>query len=214
MKGRDAIENSGEFISGAISMTDSVTSLGGSTTGPVKQALGVVGSVGDAIKPFVPLIAAVTIVVSECIKIYEDAQYNKKICNSLMDRVETADLAIRTLKRRKQENESKFRNQEFYKSFLRLVDVMKKIKPFIKDVSQIRGFKNYVKASVIKDKFNSLIKEFEAVMNYLGFTMAIVNDEQRRLDQESLNEDIAQMDKVFKIYLLFIVVIDLLLFFS
>ncbi len=51
-------------------------------------------------------------------------------------------------------------------------------------------------------------------MNYLGFTMAIVNDEQRRLDQESLNEDIAQMDKVFKIYLLFIVVIDLLLFFS
>jgi len=131
-----------------------------------------------------------------------------------MDRIETADLDIRTLKRCKKENESKFRNQEFYKSFLRLVDVMKKIKSFIKDVSQIRGFKNYVKASVIKDKFNSLIKEFEAVMNYLGFTMAIVNDEQRRLDQESLNEDIAQMDKVFKIYLLFIVVIDLLLFFS
>lgn len=197
MKGRDAIENSTEFVSGAISMANSAASIGG-TSGTTKQVLGVVGSVGDAIKPFVPLIATVTIVISECIKIYEDAQYNKKICNSLMDRVETADLAIRTLKRRKQENESKFRDSEYYKAFLRFVDVMKKIRSFIKDVSQIQGFKKYVKATAIKDKFHNLIKEFEAVMSDLSFTMSIANDEQRRLDQESLNEDIAQMNKVFK----------------
>ncbi|CAB4398666.1 unnamed protein product [Rhizophagus irregularis] len=197
MKGRDAIENSTDFVSGAVSMANSAASIGG-TSGTAKQVLGVVGSVGDAIKPFVPLIATVTIVITECIKIYEDAQYNKKICNSLMDRVETADWAIRTLKRRKQENESKFRDSEYYKAFLRFVDVMKKIRSFIKDVSQIQGFKKYVKATAIKDKFHHLIKEFEAVMGDLSFTMAIANDEQRRLDQESLNEDIAQMNKFLK----------------
>ncbi|GBB92361.1 hypothetical protein RclHR1_00020064 [Rhizophagus clarus] len=197
MKGRDAIENSTDFVSSAVTMANSAASMGG-TTGTAKKALGVVGSVGDAIKPFVPLIAAVTITISECIKIYEDAQYNKKICNSLMDRVETADLAIRTLKRRKQENENKFRDSEYYKAFLRFVDIMKKIKSFIKDVSQIQGFKKYVKATAIKDKFNNLVKEFEAVMSDLSFTMAIANDEQRRLDQESLNDDIAQMNKFLK----------------
>src|SRR5438876_1103117 len=147
MKGRD-IEHASELLSGALAMSESADDISqlssyGSSSNQIAQALGVVGSVGESIKPFVPLIAAVTIVISECVKIYEDAQYNKKICNSLMDRVETADLAIRTLKRRKQENENKFRDKEYYKSFLRFVDVMKKIKSFIKDVSQIQGFKKY-----------------------------------------------------------------------
>jgi hypothetical protein len=74
---------------------------------------------------------------------------------------------------------------------------MKKIKTFIRDVSQIQGFKKYVKATAIKDKFNTLIKEFESVMGDLSFTMAIANDEQRRIDQESLDDDIKQMNKVY-----------------
>src|SRR5581483_10499414 len=98
-------------------------------------------------------------------------------------------------------NESKFRDKEYYKAFLRFVDVMKKIKSFIKDVSQIQGFKKYVKASLIKDKFHSLVREFEAVMNDLNFTMAIANEEQRRLDQESLNEDIREMNNVCNLFL-------------
>src|ERR1051325_277615 len=113
MKGRDGIELIPEAVSGALSVGDSVTMLANSSnSNSAQQIMGAVGAVGESIKPFVPLIAAVTVVISECIKIYEDAQYNKKICNSLMDRVETADLAIRTLKRRKQENESKFRDKE------------------------------------------------------------------------------------------------------
>jgi hypothetical protein len=180
----------------------------GGTSGTAKQVL-----VGDAIKPFVPLMATITRIISECIKIYEDAQYNKKICNSLMDRVETADWAIRTLKRRKQENESKFRDSEYYKAFLRFVDVMRKIRSFIKDISQIQGFKKYVTATAIQYKFHHLIKEFEAVMSDLSFTMAIANDEQRKLDQESLNEDIAQMNKVFKIKFFIILLLLFLNFF-
>ncbi|CAG8617488.1 12301_t:CDS:2 [Funneliformis caledonium] len=61
------------------------------------------------------------------------------------------------------------------------------------DVSQIQGFKKYAKASSIKDRFHNLVKEFEAVMTDLHFSLAVANEEQRRLDQESLNEDIEQM---------------------
>ena len=108
-----------------------------------------------------------------------------------MDRVETTELVVRTLKRRKPEN-------EYYKTFVRLVDVMKKIKSFILDVSQIQGFKKYSNASTIKDRFNSLVREFEDVMTDLHFTMTVSNEEQRRLNQENLNEDIKQLKHVFK----------------
>jgi hypothetical protein len=40
---------------------------------------------------------AVFTIINETINIYEDAEYNKKICNALMDSVQTAE-------RRKQEN--------------------------------------------------------------------------------------------------------------
>ncbi len=154
-------------------------------------------STANAIRPFIPLIATVTEEISETFQIYKDVEYNKKICNSLMDRVEMADLAIRILKRRKQENETNFRNQEYYRVFLRFVDVMKEIRSFILDVSQIQGYLKYDKGSV-KDKFNSITMKFEEVMVDLNFTMTVANEEQRRLDQESLNEDIEQMQHVFK----------------
>ena len=87
--------------------TDDAGSLSsfGSSLDIAKATLGAVGTVGEAIKPFVPLIAVVTTVIGEIIRVYEDAEYNKKICNALMDRVQIADGAIKTLNRRKQENE-------------------------------------------------------------------------------------------------------------
>ncbi|CAG8544032.1 4006_t:CDS:1, partial [Scutellospora calospora] len=50
-----------------------------------KGTLHVFGMVGDTVKPFVPLISVVTSLIGEIITIYENAQYNKKICNSLLD---------------------------------------------------------------------------------------------------------------------------------
>jgi hypothetical protein len=148
-------------------------------------------------EPPMPFIATILAVIIKCKKIHENVQYNENICNSLMERVETAELAIKTLKRRKQENDSNFGDREYCKVFLRFLIVMKKIKSFIKDVSQIQGFKKYVNAYVIKDRFHILIKEFEAIMSDMNFTMAIADEEQRRFDRKCLNEDIDQMNEVF-----------------
>ncbi|CAG8660560.1 9697_t:CDS:1, partial [Diversispora eburnea] len=106
-------------------------------------ALNVAGAMGE---PFLPLIGAVTIVISEIIKVYEDVQYNKKICNSLMDRVDNAGAAVRTFERRQTENEKDFCNQEFYNSFVRFVEIMKRIKKFIGDVSNLNKYQKFIRS--------------------------------------------------------------------
>ncbi|KAG9295860.1 hypothetical protein G9A89_006599 [Geosiphon pyriformis] len=187
------------ILNGALDAIDSANLIAqstGSSNGLV-QALGAVGSTGDALKPFVPLIAAVTVIITEIISVYEAAQYNKKICNALMDRVESAQFAVMSLQRRKKENEYKFRDQAYYKSFVRFVEVLKKIKGFIQDVSQLQGFRKFTKALSVQEKFNALIQEFDQVVRDLSLSLAIANEDQRKVDHEALEEDLADM----KVYL-------------
>jgi len=113
-----------------------------------------------------------------------------------MDRVQIADDAIKTLNRRKQENEKIFRNKEYYLAFVRFTDVMKRIKYFIRDVSQLQRYRKFLHSSSIKDKFNSLVNDFEIVMKDLNFKMTIANEEQHKINQQALTEDIAEMTKV------------------
>ncbi|CAG8649536.1 970_t:CDS:2 [Ambispora leptoticha] len=163
----------------------------------VQGILESIGTAGEAVKPFIPLLGAITIVIDEIIKVYEAAQYNKKICNALMDRVEAAQIAVKALQRRQKENEKKFRNQAYYESFNRFLQVLEKIKKFIKDVSQLKGFRKFSQANSVKDRFNDLITEFDQVVSDLNLAMVIASDEQRRIDQVALEEDLAEM----KLYL-------------
>jgi hypothetical protein len=192
---KNAVDNTPVAVAAGTEIASSIAAVG-SSLDIAKATLGAVGTVGEAIKPFVPLIALVTTVIGEIIKIYEDAEYNKKICNALMDRVQIADGAIKTLNRRKQENEKNFLSTEYYKAFVKFSETMKKIRDFIKDISQLQGYKKFIHSSSIKEKFNTLVKEFETVMRDLDFTMTIDNEIQRRIDQQALADDIAEMAKV------------------
>ncbi|RHZ78091.1 hypothetical protein Glove_168g253 [Diversispora epigaea] len=176
---------------------ESVESLAsiGSNLDETKNILCAVGAVGEAINPFVPLIRAVTLVISEIMIVYETIQYNKKICDSLMDRINAAEAAIKTLKRRQTENEKNFRNQEYYKSFIRFVNIMERIKAFMVDVSDLNKYQKFLHSGLVKSTFNSLSKDFDKVMTELHFTMAVANDEQRRIDQFALESNIADMTK-------------------
>jgi len=114
---------------------------------------------------YVPLIAIFTKIISKINRIYEEAQYNKKICNALMDRVEMADIAIKTLS---------FRNQNYYNALNRLIDVMREIKDFMKDIFQLQDSTKFLDSlGSIEDRFSNLINKFEIVMKDLNFTMII-----------------------------------------
>ncbi|RHZ84017.1 hypothetical protein Glove_86g152 [Diversispora epigaea] len=160
-----------------------------------KNALGVLGVVGDAVQPYLPLFSTVTIIITEINNIYENAKYNKKVCNSLMDRVSAAEFSIKTLERRKNENEKNFRDPVYFRAFHHFIEVMKNIKQFIANVSTLSGFQKYFHAKSVKDKFESLINEFESAMNDLHFTTNLHNEEQKRIDHERLDSDLREMEK-------------------
>ncbi|CAG8803101.1 6285_t:CDS:2 [Gigaspora margarita] len=161
----------------------------------IKNTLGVIGAIGDAAQPYLPLISTVTTIITEIFNIYKNVQYNKNICSSLMDQVTAAEAAIKTLERRKKLYEKKFRDINYYKTFLKFIDVMERIKQFIKDISTLSGFKRLMHVNLVKEKFGSLINEFETTMNDLHFATTLFNKEQREIDAMALKSDLEEMSK-------------------
>ncbi|CAG8648328.1 13330_t:CDS:2 [Funneliformis mosseae] len=121
-----------------------------------KLALGTVGTLGEAVGPFLPLIAAVTTLTAQIVKAYENAQYNKKSCAALIQRVQAAEVAVQALNRRKQENEKNFRNQNYYFHFERFVATLRDIKGYIQDVTILSGYRKFISSGAIKERFQQL----------------------------------------------------------
>ncbi|CAG8711266.1 20197_t:CDS:2 [Gigaspora margarita] len=164
-----------------------------------------VDRIEETIKPFLPMIAIILDLVKEIIEIYEKAQFNKKICNSLLDRAESAKIAMNTLQRRKQKNEEKFRSQSYYNNFIKFKNVLEEIKNFAGEVTQIRGISKCLNSNNIKNKFLELTRDYVQCMEDLHFTSIIAQAEQKRYDQESLKSDLDEMSerecsKRFKVY--------------
>ncbi|CAG8564711.1 1151_t:CDS:2, partial [Scutellospora calospora] len=161
----------------------------------ISSSIEYITAIGNVAESFFPLLKVATTVVSEIYKVYDNAKYNLNICDSLMDRVNAAEVVIKTLERRRVMNKENFQNLEYHKSFLRFIEILGKIKSFIGEVSTIQGFNKFFNATVTRNKFSNLINEFEVTMNELHFTMCVSDEEQRRIDQQSLDFDIKTMSK-------------------
>src|ERR1051325_4345127 len=127
-----------------------------------KFALEAVSNIGEAFGPYIPLVTAVTALTAQIVKAYESAQYNKKSCAALIQRVQASEVAVQALNRRKQENEKNFRDQAYYISFEKFVAILREIKGFIQDVTQLSGYRKFISSNVIKDRFQQLIQEFRS----------------------------------------------------
>ncbi|CAG8796147.1 44813_t:CDS:2 [Gigaspora margarita] len=129
-------------------------------------------------------------IVSEVMQIYANAKHNKKICASLLVRVNTAKINVEILQLQPRICD--------HKAFYRFVEVLKKIKNFMNDVSNLSGWKKYATTNSVQETFTKLISEFDQSMNDLHFTIIISNEEQRKLDQENLNADFEEMKQFLK----------------
>ncbi|CAG8756647.1 12535_t:CDS:1, partial [Racocetra fulgida] len=176
-----------EALEMAFNDVQSVVTLG-TNSDILKSSLNVAGKLADAVQPFIPLISTVFVVVSEVMKIYENAKHNKKICASLLVRVNTAKINVEILQFQPRICD--------HKAFYRFVEVLKKIKNFMNDVSNLSGWKKYATTNSVQETFTKLISEFDQSMNDLHFTITISNEQQRKLDQENLNADFEEMKHV------------------
>ncbi|GBB86508.1 hypothetical protein RclHR1_12930005 [Rhizophagus clarus] len=149
--------------------------LDGITKGFLKFGLKSLAIAGETVKPFLPLFGEALSIVDEIVAIYDDAQYNRKSCITLIDRVENAKTAVKALSRRKEENEENFRNEDYYLSFTKFIDTLKRIKSFVKEVSSLSKFRNFIQSKEIREKFQILIEDFDSVVSNIegGVTDAV-----------------------------------------
>ncbi|CAB4488061.1 unnamed protein product [Rhizophagus irregularis] len=150
-------------------------------------------NVEEFMKPFIPLFKEAAISITIIFHIYQLSQYNKRICNSLLDRAKLAEFVIDQLIRRRKENIKNFKNFTWYKSFERLIEILTKIKTFAEKISQLHEIKKFLKVKNIKERFEILINEYDNVMMDLNFTMAITNEQQRKIDHENLKDDLSEI---------------------
>ncbi|KAF0400564.1 kinase-like protein [Gigaspora margarita] len=136
---------------------------------------------------YVPFINMVKILVEEIKKIYEDAECNKDICLIMANRVTIAECAMTQMLAFNQ-NENYF--QKCYLSFKKFEIVLKNVKEFTTKVSKLEGYRRFLNAKEIKNKFDKLILEYDACMNDLNFTMAIASEDQRTIEAKRVDSSL------------------------
>ncbi|RHZ52892.1 hypothetical protein Glove_456g20 [Diversispora epigaea] len=143
---------------------------------------------------FSPLIGEVTNILEEIITFYQQAEHNKRICGSLLDRVAAAEAAVRNLKIRRDDNQSFFTEQN-YLLFRKFLQTMNKIKNFIHEISQLSRLGKYLRSASISETFQNLTNEFDGYMNSLHFSITIENHIQAEKDKKVLKEDTDMLKK-------------------
>src|SRR2546429_7175914 len=81
--------------------------------------------------------------------------------------------------------------------FTTLFRSLRKVKAFLEDVTQLHGYKKFLSANSVRERFESLAKEFDGVMQDLHFVRTVNAQRQHEIDQQSLKEDLEEMKQVF-----------------
>ncbi|CAG8669124.1 9133_t:CDS:2, partial [Cetraspora pellucida] len=151
--------------------------------------------VGEAAQPFLQFFQSVTIIVDSITRAYKNGKCNQKICLALIDRVEIAQQAVKSLERQQMENEELFKKQDYYNAWVRFIVVLENTNKFVKEVTQLSSLQKFLTANAVKDAFDKNIKEFEEVCKDLDFTLAIYDRNKKELENKRIMEDINVLTK-------------------
>ncbi|CAG8751699.1 41099_t:CDS:2 [Gigaspora margarita] len=155
---------------------------------------GAVNVTNNALSPIIPMLGVVTSLINEIFSIHENAQFNKRMSRTIINRILSVETTIKSLKSQAKYSEN-FQDLQHQESFVKFQATLKKIKMFVETVTQLRSFDTFLRATKIKKEFIELMKEYEACMNDLKFTMIIIFNEQRRIDNDILADVLAKMIK-------------------
>ena len=141
------------------------------------------------------------ILIKNIIELYETVQFNKKICDCLIDRVESAEMAIKSLKRHKEENVGYFLQEEIYHGYHKFIDLLERIHQYITDISQLYGLRKFGGVERLKQHFRRIIKEFDETVINLRLKVSYSEKEQSIRDDEAIEKDCTTLIKVFSLRL-------------
>ncbi|RHZ83162.1 hypothetical protein Glove_99g178 [Diversispora epigaea] len=155
-----------------------------------KELIGEVAVVGEVVKPYGPLIISLTDSIRRIYNSYEYAQYNKKISNALLDRVDCVGAPVKALKRRKDKIENNFLKKNYYFALIRLLAILKKTQQFITDVSSLWSLRKFPTTKSMKERFERIAKEFDEVIADLNLEIGQDLELQKKKDSQALKTDI------------------------
>ncbi|CAG8770632.1 3620_t:CDS:2, partial [Cetraspora pellucida] len=157
-------------------------------------------NVTNTLSPIIPILGVVTSLLNDILTINENAKFNKKMSESIINRVASVETIIKSLKLQTRYSEN-FQELQHQKTFIEFQVILKKIKMFAEKITQLKISKTFLYATSIKKEFIELMKEYDDCMNDLNFTMNIVFNEQRKIDNEILTDTLVKMIKDTKLSL-------------
>ncbi|CAG8574134.1 4038_t:CDS:2, partial [Dentiscutata heterogama] len=152
----------------------------------------------DILAVYIPVIGAVKQLVGEIYQIYENAECNKELCLIMVDRVKAAESSMDRIVRSVDKNKEDFREKSYYRAFERFKNILTQIKEYTKSVSKLKGYKKFLHATDVKNKFDQLRKDFDNCMADLHFAIDVATaiDESERVDNalKEVDESLKQLD--------------------
>ncbi|CAI2164741.1 7886_t:CDS:2 [Funneliformis geosporum] len=148
--------------------------------------------IAQSFEEFCPIIKIFLSLGNEIVTLYEKAEHNKQLCSALLQRCNCAIAAVKDLNIRKTENMKFFSRQENLSIFKDFIKCIKKIRNFIKDISQLNKLQRFIHTSEINDSFNKITKEFDGYMYSLNFSFTM----QSRDELATIQQDVSQMKDI------------------
>ncbi|CAB4414886.1 unnamed protein product [Rhizophagus irregularis] len=150
---------------------------------------------------FLPLIDEIKNILYEVIEITQAAEYNKRICNALKQRVHAVDLAVFDLKVQRNNNQEYF-NGNNYLHLQNLITIITNIKKFMKNISQMITLLKlkYILPENIEKALKELCGDFDVCIikiDATNFTTTIKDKIRPEEDEQNLKADQDDLNKYF-----------------
>ncbi|RIB18811.1 hypothetical protein C2G38_2141929 [Gigaspora rosea] len=145
---------------------------------------------------YFPIIGAVKFVVCEIYQIYENAECNKELCVYMVDRVKTAECSMDKIVRSIEKNKEDFHKKSYYLAFEKFKNILIQIRDFTKSVSKLKGYKKFLNATDVKNKYDHLTKEFDKCMEELHFAIDVSNAMDRAKEAERVDKALEEVEQM------------------
>src|SRR6266542_3801574 len=175
-----------DTVAGSVDHTDSIMT-GGQL---VAASIELTSSTVIPFAQFVPFIKDVAEILNSVTDLYRTAQHNKNITKILTERISAAYSAVSILQTR----EDLFTSKN-YSSLQSLVQVLQKMKKYIKEITQYNTVQKFIGAKSIEKQFKELCKDYDSSIGLLNFTLTVDFKINAEKEDKILKEDIEELLK-------------------
>ncbi|KAF0537275.1 kinase-like protein [Gigaspora margarita] len=151
----------------------------------------------DILTAYIPVIDAAKSYVEEIYQIYENAECNKELCAVMVGRVKSAEFSINKIVKNI-EKKGEFNNKSYYLAFERLKNHLSRIKEYCKTVSRLKGYKRFLLATDVKNKFGQLRDDFDRCMTDLNFAVDVSNAIDKEEETQRVDESLKEIKELLK----------------